>query len=390
MANNIDIEKSRTKSHDVAERLRLVVESVRDYAIFMLDPDGRVATWNPGAELAKGYRADEIIGHHIEIFYTPQDREAGLPRQLLGAAVRDGRVENEGWRQRKDGTRFWADVVITALRDPDGGLAGFAKVTRDLTERRLADEERIKLARAEEAVRLRDEFLSIASHELKTPLTALKLQLDSLKSRLNAPDERACRAVDRVVRSADRLHQLVESLFDVSRISAGRLTLSRRELDLGDVLKNHLEGLREAAERAGCSLAVTTVAGIRGCWDQVRLEQVVTNVFENATKYGAGTPLSVSLELDLPSAEAVIEVADRGPGIPEGDLVRIFERFERAVPSRHFGGLGLGLYVSRRIVEAHGGSITASNRSGGGSCFTIRLPVRPAAGLPASVGGVTS
>src|SRR4051812_3058116 len=159
-----DIEKSRKKTLDVAERLRLVVESVRDYAIFMLDPDGRVATWNPGAELAKGYRADEIIGNHIEIFYTPEDRASGLPRRLLAAALRDGRVENEGWRQRKDGTRFWADVIITALRDPEGGLLGFAKVTRDLTERRRADEERVKLARAEEAVRLRDEFLSIASH----------------------------------------------------------------------------------------------------------------------------------------------------------------------------------------------------------------------------------
>src|SRR3954469_15582991 len=129
-----DIEQRRNRNLDVAERLRLVVESVRDYAIFMLDADGRVATWNPGAELAKGYRADDIIGQHMEVFYTPPDRASGLPRQLLAAAVRDGRVENEGWRQRKDGTRFWADVVITALHDPQGGLVGFAKVTRDLTE----------------------------------------------------------------------------------------------------------------------------------------------------------------------------------------------------------------------------------------------------------------
>jgi PAS domain S-box-containing protein len=385
-----DIEQRQKKSLDLAERLRLVVESVRDYAIFMLDADGRVATWNPGAELTKGYRPDEIIGRHIETFYTPEDRAAGLPRQLLAAAVRDGRVENEGWRQRKDGSRFWADVVITALRDPDGGLLGFAKVTRDLTERRLADEERVKLARAEESVRLRDEFLSIASHELKTPLTALKIQLDGLKAHVPATDERTCRSVERAVRSADRLRHLVDSLFDVSRISAGRLSLSLRELDLGHALKSHVEDLRYAAERAGCTLSVTTVPGIRGCWDQVRLEQVVTNVFENATKYGAGTPLSVSLDLDLASAEAVIEIADRGPGIPEDDLVRIFERFERASPIRHFGGLGLGLYVSRRIVEAHGGSIKASNRSGGGSCFTIRLPVRPAIGTSSSAEGVTS
>jgi PAS domain S-box-containing protein len=378
---DIDIKKRPSRSLDTAERLRLVVESVRDYAIFMLDADGRVATWNPGAELAKGYRAEEIIGQHIEVFYTPQDRASGLPRQLLAAAVRDGRVENEGWRQRKDGTRFWADVVITALRDPELGLVGFAKVTRDLTERRLADEERVKLARAEEAIRLRDEFLSIASHELKTPLTSLKIQLDSLKARLTTPDEKTRRAVDRAARSADRLHHLVESLFDVSRMSTGRLTLSRQEIDLGEVLKNQIEELSYAAGRAGCSLSVTTVPGVRGCWDQLRLEQVVTNVFENAIKYSAGTPLSVSLELDLPRAEAVIEIADRGPGIPEADLLRIFDRFERAVPSRHFGGLGLGLYVSRRIVEAHGGSITASNREGGGSSFTIRLPMRPVVGV---------
>src|SRR5262249_25010883 len=149
------------------------------YAIFMLDPSGRVASWNTGAERIKQYTANEIIGRHFSLFYPEEDVRAVKPKRLLEIASREGRYEEEGWRLRKDGTRFWASVILTATRDHSGRLRGFAKVTRDLTERKRADDERARLIRTEEAVRLRDEFLSIASHELRTPLTALKLHLQS-------------------------------------------------------------------------------------------------------------------------------------------------------------------------------------------------------------------
>ena len=159
-----------------ADLFRLLVESVVDYAIFLLDPTGVVRTWNAGARRLKGYEADEIIGRHFSTFYPEEDVRRGKPAWELESAAREGRFEDEGWRIRKDGSSFWANVVITALRR-DGELVGFAKVTRDLTARREAEEERVRLAEAREAVRLRDEFLSIASHELRTPLTALDLQV---------------------------------------------------------------------------------------------------------------------------------------------------------------------------------------------------------------------
>ncbi|HEY0095670.1 MAG TPA: PAS domain S-box protein, partial [Archangium sp.] len=166
------------------ERFRLLLSSVKDYAIFMLDPDGRVMTWNSGAARLKGYSAGEIVGEHFSRFYPPQDLEQGKPARELDIARREGRYEEEGWRVRKDGSRFWAHVIITPMLNEAGTLMGFAKVTRDLTERKRSEEERLRLAQAQESIRLRDEFLAIASHELKTPLTALQLQLQSLQLRV--------------------------------------------------------------------------------------------------------------------------------------------------------------------------------------------------------------
>jgi PAS domain S-box-containing protein len=211
-----DVARSRSGE----ERFRALVSSVKDYAIFMLDPSGRIESWNAGAEQTKGYTAEEIIGQHMSRFYTPEDLARGLPATLLEAAAREGRVESEGWRVRKDGTRFWADVVITALLDDGGRLMGYAKVTRDLTERLRAQEEQLRLAHAEEALRLRDEFLSIAAHELRTPLSAVQLQLQSLLERPDGLDARARAKVERAWRSGE-LVTLVDTLLDVSRISTG-------------------------------------------------------------------------------------------------------------------------------------------------------------------------
>ena len=172
------IEEARRESE---EKLRLMIASVHDYALYMLDPAGQVASWNPGAEKITGYRADEIVGQHFSRFFTAEDRENGKPARELEIAT-NGRFEEESWRVRKDGARYWANVVITPVRDASSHLVGFVKVTRDLTENRKMEEERLRLAQAREAIRLRDEFLSIASHELKTPLTALQLQLGNIRA----------------------------------------------------------------------------------------------------------------------------------------------------------------------------------------------------------------
>jgi PAS domain S-box-containing protein len=359
------------------DRFRVLVESIRDYAVFMLDTEGRVRTWNTGAALIKGYQREEIIGKPIDFFYTPEDRENGRPAALLAQAVRDGRVEDEGWRVRKDGTRFWADVVITALQNEAGQLVGFAKVTRDLTQRQRADEERRRLdadrVRAEEALRIRDEFLSVASHELKTPLTALQIELFGLREMAGRDlDDRTARRLTRASRNADRLSRLIDMLLDVSRIATGRLTLRPDPFDLCEAINQVAETMQGTADQASCEFSCQTPGPIVGTWDRVRVEQVVMNLLSNAFKYGAGTPVALSVSTE--NRAAVIEVRDHGPGLPPEDLERIFERFERGSAGNQ-GGLGLGLYVSREIANAHGGSIAARNLADGGAAFTIRLPI---------------
>jgi PAS domain S-box-containing protein len=363
------------------ERFRVLVESIRDYAVFMLDRDGRVATWNTGAALIKGYQREEILGKPIDLFYTREDRESGRPARLLAQAAKGGRIEDEGWRVRKDGTRFWADVVITALRNESGALVGYAKVTRDLTQRLQAEQERRRLdverIRAEEALRIRDEFLSIASHELKTPLTALQLELYGMRTPIEShQDERLGRKLARASRSADRLSRLIEMLLDVSRIVTGRLTLNRELFDLPPAIQQVVEIMEGSATQASCEFlfhASPDAGSIMGDWDRVRIEQVVINLLSNAFKYGTGQPVTLSVARE--GAWAIIEVRDQGPGVPLGDVDRIFERFARATALFNEGGLGLGLYVSREIVHAHGGSIDGRTLPEGGACFTVRLPL---------------
>jgi PAS domain S-box-containing protein len=368
-------EATRERLRANEEQFRLLVEGVEDYAIFMLDPTGRVVTWNTGAQRIKGYRADEIIGQHFSRFYPEQDVRAGKTEFELKIAARDGRFEDEGWRLRKDGSRFWANVVITALRDSSGRLLGFAKVTRDLTDRRRLEEERLGRAKAEEALRLRDEFLSIASHELGTPLTALQLQLQGILYKIGTTDGEVGKQLQRASRSADRLAGLVATLLDVSRIATGRFELHLERFDLSQLAREVVEGLQDAALAAECELRLNTDHPLVGMWDRLRVEQMLSNLLSNAFKYAAGSPVSLSVLLQ--GDDAVVEVRDGGPGISEQNLHRIFDRFERAHPSRQYGGMGLGLYVTRQIAEAHGGAVVARNLPEGGACFTVRLPFTP-------------
>jgi PAS domain S-box-containing protein len=356
------------------QRFRFLVDSVRDYAIFMLDPRGNVATWNPGAARIKGYRADEIVGSHFSRFYPPEALAAGAPERELAVALSEGKFEEEGWRLRSDGTRFWASVVITPVISADAEHIGFVKVTRDLTERREADLERLRLAQAQEAIRLRDDFLSIASHELRTPLMAVQLQIESLQRMYSGTDDKLGSKLDRADRGVRRLSDLVDALLDVTRISSGKLTVHATQVDLAAVIDEVLDRMHEAVVQSGCKLTARIERGIVGNWDPLRMGQVVTNLLSNAIKYAAGSDVEVVLRRDGDLAKLV--VSDTGPGIPPKDLERVFGRFERAADSRHHGGLGLGLYVAREIVVAHGGAIHATNREPSGALFEIDLPVR--------------
>ncbi|WP_437337860.1 PAS domain-containing hybrid sensor histidine kinase/response regulator [Sorangium sp. So ce394] len=365
------------------ERFRLLVESVKDYAIFMLDPQGVVTTWNRGAQELKGYTAEEILGHHFSRFYRQEDVRAGKCAWMLEVAARDGRVEDEGWRVRKDGSLFWASVIITALRGPHGELVGFAKVTRDLTERRRAEEERLRLVQAQEANRMKDEFLATISHELRTPLNAIlgwsSLLCDSVS------DPEIAKAFDTIRRNAQAQARIVEDVLDVSRIITGKMRIETRPLSFAAIVDQAIEVVRPAADAKGIELVVQ--GGGRPLMllgDPARLQQVVWNLLSNAVKFTEKGG-HVRVEIEQAGASIHLAVHDDGRGIDPAMISHVFERFWQADSSitRRFGGLGLGLSIVRHIVELHGGTVSARSAGHGrGSSFFVTLPVRAVASAP--------
>jgi signal transduction histidine kinase len=231
-------------------------------------------------------------------------------------------------------------------------------------------------ARIEEAVRMRDEFLAIASHELKTPLVPLQLQLDDFQRvlrRRGVDDDSVAQRLATMTRQTTRLSKLVENLLDLSRIAAGRLTLQPEEFDFAEMVRDVVRRLAPEAESLGCTLEVHAGEPVRGRWDQLRLEQVVSNLLANAVKYGAAHPIEIEVQPE--ERKVRLTMRDHGIGMSPQDAARVFERFERAVSVRHYGGLGLGLYITRQIVEAHGGAISVDSRLGDGATFTVVLPV---------------
>jgi PAS domain S-box-containing protein len=352
------------------ERFRLLVESVKDYAIFMLDPEGRVASWNEGAHRIKGYTAAEIIGQHFSRFYPPEAVANRWPDHELEIARRDGRYEEEGWRVRKDGSLFWANVVITAVTDENGILRGFAKVTRDLTERRRVES-------LEEAGRRMNEFLAMVSHELRTPLTSMLGWIRLIRGkRLDAAVvERGLATIERNTLAQTRL---IEDLLDVSRIISGKLRLTVEPADLEPSIRAAVDAVRLSAESKNVRLEVVleTDVGLVSA-DAERLQQVVWNLLSNAIKF---TPKGgrVRIELARVNSSAEIRVIDTGKGIEPEFLPYVFDRFRQADPSitREQGGLGLGLAIVQYLVEAHGGTVRAeSEGEGKGATFVVRLPL---------------
>jgi PAS domain S-box-containing protein len=373
------------------ERFHLLVDAVRDYAIFILDPQGYITSWNAGAQRIKGYTEREIVGQHFSRFYTPEDQERGLPASILRTAAEEGRFQTEGWRVRKDGTRFWADVTITAIRDDAGALLGFAKITRDLTERRQAEAERRQRLAAEEAARMRTEFLSVAAHELKTPLTSLRavaeLTLRRYQRDGEVSAERVMHALSTINTQVGKLTRLVEHLLDVSRLEAGHLALERRETDLGELTTSVVAMFRNRDDGARLHLDVPD-APLLASVDSLRVEQVLTNVVDNALKYSPpDSPVRVRVAEHHASADdvsgasgasgATIIVEDEGPGVPLEDQPHIFDRFFRSRSTSFTSGMGLGLYVTRQIVELHGGTIRAEFPPDGGMRVVVELPATP-------------
>ena len=358
------------------ERFRLLVESVQDYAIFMLDPEGRIASWNAGAERIKGYSAQEIIGQHFSRFYTSEDLQSGKPQRELQSALKDGRVEDEGWRVRKDRSLFWANVVITAVRDKEHRLLGFAKVTRDLTEKRKSEA-------LEVADRQKNEFLAILAHELRNPLAPISNGLQLLK--LEGVDgDTVKQTTELMERQLSHLVRLVDDLLDVSRVITGKMTYAKEPAELADIVSRSVEETEPVVDARGHELMLLLPARpIIVDADKLRLAQVISNLIVNAAKY-TDVPSQIWLTVERQGHEAVVRVKDPGIGISAELLPNIFNLFTQADNSlaRSRGGLGIGLNVVKRIMEAHGGTVVASSPGAGqGSEFVVRLPVSNA-GLP--------
>jgi len=376
-------------------RFRLMVDSVVDYAIFRLDTEGRVASWNAGAQRIKGYREQEIIGEHFSRFFPREEVERGKPAWELEVAVREGRYQEEGWRVRKDGSTFWANVLITAVRDDSGQLLGFAKVTRDLTERNRVEAELIRAkVSAEKASEAKSQFLANMSHELRTPLNSLlilaRLLADNSSENLTPKQVQFAQTI---YASGMDLLALINDLLDLAKIESGAITSVNIAPARLEEAREELERtFRQVAQDRGLAFNITIdprlPASIRT--DMPRLKQILKNLLANAFKFTRQGEVSLRIEParsgwsqehpQLGSAPAAISfaVADTGIGIPQDKQKIIFEAFQQAdgTTSRQYGGTGLGLSISREFTRLLGGEIRVRSEAGKGSTFTLYLPLR--------------
>jgi PAS domain S-box-containing protein len=362
-------EAERRRSYSL---LQAVIEGTTD-AVYVKDIEGRYLLINSAGARVAGSTVEATLGKDDSALFPAEWSRAIIERDrhimTTGETVTVEETVSVGGRERI----FWS--MKGPYLDHAGAVRGLIGISRDISDRKQLERD------LRDALNARDEFLSIASHELRTPLTTLALQLDSLRLLLqrdltNDGKTKVSRKVDVAVRQADRLTILVDGLLNVSRASR-EIVLEPSEFDLASVVRDLTEGFADEAARAGCELVVSGASSAVGRWDRTRLEQAISNLVANALKYGPGAPIDIVLTTEADSV--TIAIRDRGIGIADADLVRIFGRFERAVPSTHYGGLGLGLYITRQILEAHGGTIEAASQPGEGATFTIRLPRWPAA-----------
>ncbi len=365
-----------------------MISEVEDYAILMLDSEGVIRNWNMGAEKIKGYKEQEIVGKHFRIFYTSGDREARLPERLIEEAREKGKAIHEGWRQRKDGTLFWGSIVITALHDYAGGVMGFSKVTRDLTARRMSEEQ---LRRYSTELEFQNQelqqFAYAAAHDIKDPLRKLRFYnpsaLESLQGRLSEKEQRF---LTRAKEAAERMQRLIDDLLTYSKASmAGEAS---GWVDLNDIIRDAQTAYQDRIEEVG---AVITIKDLPVVWGiAFQLRQLFENLLGNSLKYRDPERelmirISASKDYYLPDGTPArdteareyfkITVGDNGIGFEQDRSGRIFDIFQRLDTRKEIGGTGIGLAICKRVVQNHRGLIIASGSPGKGAKFMILLPV---------------
>ncbi len=373
-------DRELTSSTTTNVAFRLFVESVVDYAIFTLDQRGYITSWNKGAQRAKGYSSDEIIGQHFSVFYTPEDRARKHPEYELNYAIKHGRYEEEGWRVRKDGSLFWANVVITAVFDEHGEHLGFGKVTRDLTERREQQNRSLELERrkatAEASSKAKTEFLTTMSHELRTPLNAILGYMDLLEAGVHGElNEAQLNTVRRVRRSSRVLLGLINDVLNIARIEAGHVDYRTETFTVTDLLRDVEVVMAPQYAHAGIDLKLSTEPDLKISADYEKTQQVLLNLLSNSMKF---TPQGGHVSVAAVEAGSHIEitVADTGRGIPDDKLEMIFDRFvqvDRHLTPESHQGAGLGLAISRELARNMGGDMKAVPSSAGAT-MVVSLP----------------
>ncbi|HUR68385.1 MAG TPA: PAS domain S-box protein [Candidatus Thermoplasmatota archaeon] len=351
------------------ERFRLLVEGVTDYAIFLLDAEGRVQSWNTGAQRLIGYRPAEIVGDHISRFYLREEAAAGRPQRELEIAGREGRYEEEGWRVRKDGTKFWANVIVTSLRDPETGrLLGFSKVTRDLTERKRADDV------LRQSFRDMESFSYTVSHDLRAPLRAIHTVADITLHDTQKLDPEIQHNLASIRESAERASHLVEDLLEFAKVSRGDLRWDA--VSIAELARDTAKELSERDPRK-VDLCIEEPETLSVHGDPALLRLVLGNLLGNAWKY---TKKTAHPKVVMGPAHATEEdrvafyVRDNGVGFDPAKARDLFEPFRRLHNDVEFQGTGVGLATVRRIVERHGGCVRAESKPGEGATFVVELP----------------
>jgi PAS domain S-box-containing protein len=351
------------------ERFRLLIESVKEYAIYMLDASGHVMSWNAGAQAILGFEAGEIMGKHFSRFYLPEEIHSGKPWQQLENARHQGRLELEGLRVRKDGAVFNAQVLIAPVHDSEGRLRGYSHITHDLT--------RLRHMRAlEDSFRRMNEFLAVLSHELRNPLAPLRHAV-ALLQRIGHTEPQVDRLTDIIDHQTTHLSRVIDDLLDVSRIAHGLISIARERVTITTIVDRAVELTAPQIERRHHTLHVGPIdSSLAVDGDLVRLTQVVAILLDNAAKY---TPEGGHIRLEMRRVDGDVElsVRDNGRGISAERLAMVFDFFAQADRSAaHTEGLGVGLGLARRLVELHGGRIVAhSDGVDRGSVFTVTLPL---------------
>ncbi len=373
------ITRDVTERHEAEQRYRILIDGVTDYAIFSLDRNGNITSWNSGAERIKRYTAEEIIGKHFSQFYTREDAEAGLPAKVLETAATTGHFEGEGWRVRKDGSRFWSSVVITPLRNEDGEIMGYSKITRDVTDRmellkkiqHHADELELRVAERERTNAELEAFSYSVSHDLRSPLRAIEgftaIVLTDFGDQLPA---QVVQLLQNVVQSATRMNRLIADLLDYGKL--GRIEIESRPVNVAASVKAACEQIDEALrDKITSSVAPELVVSA----NTATLTQSLFNLMSNGLKfYRPGQAPHVEVTARREGGDIVIKVSDQGIGIAPQHLERIFHVFERLHTAQAYPGTGIGLAIVKRGINRMGGKIWVESTPGKGSSFYISLP----------------